>query len=162
MDGLKTGHTESAGYCLAASAKRGDIRLISVVLGAANDKSRTAESKRLLDYGFDNFVKVRLYEANQEIAKQAVQLGKAESVAVAVNTPLELFIEKSQAAKVKVNLVFNEALVAPISKNQTIGEIVVSIDGQTLKSQPVIALEGVEELGFFKKMWAKFKAWVAS
>lgn len=162
VDGLKTGHTESAGYCLAASAKRGDTRLISVVLGAANDKSRTTESKRLLDYGFDNFIKVRLYEPNQEIAQQAVQYGKSETVAITVNTPLELFIEKSQADKVKVNLVFNDTLVAPIVKNQPLGEIVVSIDDKTIKSQPVVALNHVEELGFFKKLWAKFKAWLAS
>lgn len=160
VDGLKTGHTESAGYCLVASAKRGDIRFISVVLGAKSDKSRTAESKRLIDYGFDNFKKITLYDANQEISKQAVKLGKSDTVAVAVNAPLEMFIEEANAAKIKVNLVFEQQLTAPINKNQVLGEIVVSLDGQVIKSQPIIAMDSVEELGFFKRNWRQFWNWV--
>lgn len=162
VDGLKTGHTESAGYCLAASAIRDERRLVSVVLGANDIKHRTSESKRLLNYGFEHFKKVRLYEADKEIAKQAVKYGLSDSVSVTLEKPLELIVDKNQVANLKVNLVFPTVLEAPISKGQTIGDIVISIDGETLKKQPVVAQQAIEEMGFFRKLWTKFIEWLTS
>jgi D-alanyl-D-alanine carboxypeptidase (penicillin-binding protein 5/6) len=159
VDGVKTGHTEAAGYCLIASAKRGPRRLVSVVLGAASDAMRAQESLKLLNYGFQFYDSVRLYEKGQPISALKVWKGAAEEFKAGVSQELAVIVPKGDAAKLKAELVSQQPLVAPVQQGQRVGVVRVSLDGKPLAEYPAVALEAVPVAGFFGRTWDTIQLW---
>lgn len=151
VDGLKTGYTDDAGYCLTSSAKRGDMRLISVVLGTKSAKARVAASKKLLGYGFEYFELKTLYQANQQIAKSGLDNGKQATVPIAIAERVRLPVAKSGKHDISAQLVLDGRLVAPIRQHQTVGKVVIKRDNKAISSIPAVTLSAVEEAGFFSR-----------
>ncbi|ODS04213.1 D-alanyl-D-alanine carboxypeptidase family protein [Vibrio scophthalmi] len=162
VDGMKTGYTSGAGYSLATSATNGDMRLISVVMGSSSTKSRESESKQLLSYGFRFFDTVSAGDAGQEIAKARVWMGDSDELSVGVANDVFITLPKSQAGKVKAELLYDGDLIAPIQSEQVIGKVIYSVDGDEVASAELVALEPVEEGGFVKRIIDWFKRLVAS
>ena len=152
VDGMKTGHTESAGYCLIASSKRGDSRLVSVVLGAANEAMRATESQKLLNYGFQFYESTLVYKRAQAINNLRLYKGQDKTVATTVAKNLYLTLPKGDYARVKASMTSQQPLIAPISAGQEIGKITFSLDGKVINEQPLIAAKAVGEAGFFGRM----------
>ena len=165
VDGLKTGHTSAAGYCLAASAKRGDQRLISVVLGidtaSRNDgfKLREQGNLALLNWGFRFFETHSVYEAGAKVAEQKLWRGEAESVALGVTDALRVTVPRGRYAELKPSMDVPKQLLAPIAKGQQIGTVRLSLDGKVVAERPLVALVDVAEGGFFKRMNDDFWMW---
>lgn len=159
VDGVKTGHTEAAGYCLIASAKRGPRRLVSVVLGTASDALRAQESLKLLNYGFQFYDSVRLYEKGQAISALKVWKGAAEEIKAGVNEELAVIVPKGEAAKLKAELVSQQPLVAPVQHGQRVGMVRVSLDGKPIGEYPAVALEAVPVAGLFGRTWDTIRLW---
>jgi D-alanyl-D-alanine carboxypeptidase (penicillin-binding protein 5/6) len=153
VDGMKTGLTESAGYCLIASAKRGERRLISVVLGAGSDAARATESQKLLNYGFQAFDTVRLYERNQSVATLQVWKGAADNVEAGFARDLYLSLPKGQADRLKANVESLQPLLAPIASGRQVGTMKLVLDGKLFRELPVVALENVPLAGIFGRGW---------
>ena len=153
VDGMKTGYTENAGYCLVASARRGERRLISVVLGAGSENSRAAESQKLLNYGFQYYDSVKLYEKNQPVASLQVWKGSGNSVKAGFLNDLYLSLPKGQAEKLKANLESQQPLLAPIGAGQRIGVMKVTLDGKPFTEIPLVALENVPLAGILGRGW---------
>jgi len=153
VDGLKTGHTQRAGYCLVASAVQGDTRLIAVLLGSRTEKVRAAEVQKLLTYGFRFFETRTVHRANQRLAEARVWKGAAAKVAAGLAEDLVLSIPKGQASAINKQMQLAEKLIAPIEKGQKIGTLQLELDGKPLKSVDVIALQAVEQGGFLRRMW---------
>ncbi len=153
VDGMKTGYTENAGYCLITSAKRGGRRLISVVLGAASEAARAAESQNLLNYGFQFYDSVKLYEKNQPVASLRVWKGSGNSVKAGFLNDLYVSLPKGQADKLKANLESRQPMFAPISAGQKIGVMKLTLDGKPYAELPVVALETVSPAGIFGRGW---------
>ncbi|MCV2402340.1 D-alanyl-D-alanine carboxypeptidase [Marinomonas sp. C2222] len=157
VDGLKTGHTEEAGYCLAASAIRNGTRLISVVMGTNSDKARAAESQKLLNYGFRYFQTRKLYSRGQVISNAHVWGGSANSVKVGFAEDVLVTMPRQQSDSVPASLELNKEITAPIAVGDVLGKIVVGVDGDVLVERSVVALEAVEEGGFFKRLFDNIK-----
>lgn len=153
VDGMKTGYTESAGYCLITSARRGERRLISVVLGAASDAARATESEKLLNYGFQFYDSVKLYEKNQPVTSLRVWKGSGDSVKVGFLNDLYVSLPKGQADKLKAGLETRQPLFAPISAGQKIGEMKLVLNGRPYAEVPVVALETVTLAGILGRGW---------
>ncbi len=161
VDGMKTGHTESAGYCLISSAKRGPRRLLSVVLGAASENARATESQKLLNFGFLNYDGVKLYEKGQSIASLEVWKGSAREVKAGFDRELFVTLPKGQADKVKATLLSQKPLLAPIAAGQRIGTMKVTVEGREIAEVAVVALEGVEGAGVFGRAYDTVRLWFA-
>jgi serine-type D-Ala-D-Ala carboxypeptidase (penicillin-binding protein 5/6) len=159
VDGIKTGHTSSAGYCLMASAKRGDQRLISVVMGDTSENQRAVDSQALLNWGFRFYETHRLYEANKAVAKQKVWKGAVDEVQLGVAAPMLVSTPRGKYNQLKPSMEIPKTLVAPIAKGQKIGTVKISLDGKVVAQRPLIALNAVEEGGFFKRMWDELMMW---
>ena len=159
VDGLKTGHTESAGYCLISSAKRNDRRLISVVVGTTSDNVRAQESQKLLNWGYLAFDSAKVYSANQAVSDFRVWKGAENSVKVGVLSDLVLSLPKGDAEKLKTNIVTPPDLIAPITKGQKIASVQLSIDGKTIGEYPLVALDEVQEAGWFGRLWDALRLW---
>jgi D-alanyl-D-alanine carboxypeptidase (penicillin-binding protein 5/6) len=165
VDGIKTGHTSAAGYCLAASAKRGDQRLISVVLGidAKGDKDgfrlREDANLALLNWGFRFFESHALYSANVQLAHLKVWKGKANDLALGLAQPVEVVIPRGRYGALKPFMDVPKQLVAPIAKGQRIGTLRVTLDGKPLLERPLVALADVPAAGFFGRMWDDAWMW---
>ena len=159
VDGIKTGHHSGAGYCLMASAKRGDQRLISVVMGSTSENQRAVDSQALLNWGFRFFETHRLYDAGKAISKQKVWKGAAEEVQLGVAQPLLVSTPRGKYARLKPSMELPKTLIAPIAKGQKIGVVKVSLDGKVVAQRPLVALNAVEEGGFFKRMWDELLMW---
>ena len=165
VDGLKTGHTDAAGYCLAASAKRGDQRLISVVLGvqtqskAEGFKAREEGNLALLNWGFRFFETHSVYEAGKQVADQKLWRGEADTVALGLSEPLLVTLPRGRYADLKPSMDVPKQLVAPITKGQKIGTMRLSLDGKVVAERPLVALADVAEGGFFKRMNDDFWLW---
>ncbi len=153
VDGMKTGYTENAGYNLITSAKRGERRLISVVLGAASESARAAESQKLLNYGFQFYDGVRLYAKSQPVATLQVFKGAASAVKAGFLSDLYLTLPKGQGEKLKATIESLQPLLAPISVGQRIGTMKLSLDGKPFREVPVVALENVPLAGLFGRGW---------
>lgn len=151
VDGLKTGHTEAAGYCLVASAIREDTRLISVVLGTKSNKDRTKQSQTLLNYGFRYFETHRLYEAYESLKQAKVWFGEQENVALGLEDDLFINIAKGRYKDLNASIETNTNIEAPISKGQQLGFITISLDGNELAKQPIIALQAINDGGIMKR-----------
>jgi D-alanyl-D-alanine carboxypeptidase (penicillin-binding protein 5/6) len=153
VDGLKTGHTDEAGYCLVASAKRDGMRLITVVLGTKSEESRARESQKLLAYGFRFYRTHELYEADKQLSLVKVWGGKESTVSLGLADGLSVTIPRGQAKDLKAIMDIDEEVKAPVVEGQTYGMLRISLDGKEVKALPLVALNGVEEGGFFKKIW---------
>jgi serine-type D-Ala-D-Ala carboxypeptidase (penicillin-binding protein 5/6) len=159
VDGIKTGHTSNAGYCLMASAKRGDQRLISVVMGDTSENQRAVDSQALLNWGFRFYETHRLYEANKQVAKQKVWKGAVDEVQLGVAEPMLVSTPRGKYNQLKASMEIPKTLVAPITKGQKIGTVKVALDGKVVAQRPLIALNAVEEGGFFKRLWDELMMW---
>lgn len=162
VDGMKTGHTAAAGYCLVSSALRGPRRLISVVLGASSDTVRAQESLKLLNFGFQFYDTVKLYSADQALSQFRVWKGKANEVGAGFTSDLMLSLPKDGAAKVQSTVESQQPLVAPLERGQRIGTLKLSLDGKPLGEYPVVALQDVPVAGFFGRLWDAIVMWFKS
>jgi D-alanyl-D-alanine carboxypeptidase (penicillin-binding protein 5/6) len=162
VDGLKTGHTKNAGYCLIASAQRGPRRLISVVLGTDSDTIRTQESLKLLNHGFQFYETVRLYAGGQELSRFRVWKGVANELGVGFLGDFVMSLPKGQSEKVQVSLVSQQPIVAPIEKGQQVGTMQLSLDGKAIGEFPVVALQAIPVAGFFGRLWDALRLWIKS
>jgi D-alanyl-D-alanine carboxypeptidase (penicillin-binding protein 5/6) len=153
VDGLKTGHTEEAGYCLVASAKREGMRLISVVMGTNSTRSRESESRKLLNYGFRFYKTHELYQADEETTSSRIWKGQQEQLALGVADQIYLTIPRGRSADLDAVMEVDEAITAPVSKGDVLGHLRVSLDAEELVSVPLIALQSVPEAGFFARLW---------
>jgi D-alanyl-D-alanine carboxypeptidase (penicillin-binding protein 5/6) len=153
VDGVKTGHTETAGYCLVASAKRGSRRLIAVVLGTASDGARAQEALKLLNYGFQYFDAVRLYAKGQAVSRLKVYKGATASVVAGFADDFTLSLPKGTADKLRVQLVSRQPLLAPVVKGQTVATLRLFVADKPWGEFPVVALEDVPVAGLFGRAW---------
>lgn len=164
VDGMKTGHTEAAGFCLVSSAKRpngsGERRLISVVLGATSDQVRAQESLKLLNWGFLNFDTVKLYGKNQAIGTPEVWKGTQPQIKIGFTEDLYVTLPKGSAARIKPQLERKDPLVAPIAANTKIGTMKMMIDGKSVAEFPVMALESVSQASIFGRAWDSMRLWL--
>ena len=153
VDGMKTGHTSTAGYCLVSTAQRGPRRLISVVLGAASDTVRAQESLKLLNFGFQFYDTVKLYAADEALSQFRVWKGEKNEVAVGFTRDFLLSLQTDDAQKVQVTLESRQPLIAPLEKGQEVGTLKLSIADKPIGDYPVVALEDVPVAGFFGRLW---------
>jgi len=159
VDGIKTGHHSGAGYCLMSSALRGDQRLIAVVMGSTSEKQRATDSLALLNWGFRFFETHRLYETGTMIAEQRVWKGKTPQVRLGVAEPLLVGVARGRYGDLKPTMDVPKVLEAPIAQGQVIGTVKVSLDGKVVAQSPLVAIEAVEEGGFFRRLWDSFWMW---
>ena len=178
VDGLKTGYTESAGYCMVATARRdfshlanpsapagspamaGSRRLLSIVLGTANENARANESQKLLNWGYTAFEAVKLFEADQAVVTSSVWKGTKNTVKVGRPQAIIASVPAGSMAKLKTQLVRTEPLVAPISKGQQLGVLKISVGDQLLGEVPLLALEAVEQAGVLGRAWDSVRLWI--
>lgn len=160
IDGLKTGHTEAAGYCLAASAKRDGMRLVSAVMGSSSESSRASESQTLLNYGFRFFETVQLYEAGTELAKARVWKGLSEEVALGLSAPLFVTIPRGRYDDLEAQVSMDPQLSAPLDDGQVVGSIRVELGDELIANRDLITLSAVEQAGFFGSTWDSMKLWM--
>lgn len=159
IDGIKTGHTEAAGYCLAASAEREGMRLIAVVMGTDSEKTRADEAQALLNYGFRFFESHTLYQPGRAVAEPAVWKGSVPVVPLGVQAPVVVTVPRGRYDQLQASMDVPRQLMAPIAAGQAVGALRVSLDGELLAEQPLVALAAVEEGGFFKRMNDEFWMW---
>ena len=152
VDGLKTGHTSSAGYCLAASARRGDQRLISVVLGSPSEKARTSASQALLGYGFRFFSTNKLYDGGQSLTRAKIWKGAQDEVDVGLEKTLYITVPRGRYKDLKAAMILDRDLEAPIAKGARLGTVRVTLGDQPVSEVPLVALAEVAEAGFVGRM----------
>jgi serine-type D-Ala-D-Ala carboxypeptidase (penicillin-binding protein 5/6) len=165
VDGLKTGHTDAAGYCLIATAKRdipnvGARRLLSIVLGTASEVARANESQKLLNWGYTAFEAVKLFDANQAVVTPAVWKGKDSVVKLGNQQPIVVTVPLGNAGKIKTQVARPEPLVAPLAKAQPVGTLKVLLGDQLYVERPLVALEAVEQAGWLGRAWDAVRLWV--
>jgi D-alanyl-D-alanine carboxypeptidase (penicillin-binding protein 5/6) len=153
VDGMKTGYTQSAGYCLVTSARRGERRLISVVLGAASEVGRATESQKLLNYGFQSYEGVRLYAGKQTVTTLEVYKGTAGSVRAGFLSDLHLALPRGTGDKLRATVVSLQPLLAPVRVGQSIGTMRLTLDGTPFREIPVVALDEVPVAGVLGRGW---------
>ena len=157
VDGMKTGHTESAGYCLISSAKRDNVRRISVILGAPTDAARATESQKLLNYGFQFFDSTLVYKQGQSITQLKVWKGSENQVASTVANDLYLTLPKGEYANVKAVIASTQPLIAPIKKGQVIGNVKFTLNGKVIDQRPLVAAKAIDAAGIFGRAWDSIK-----
>lgn len=164
VDGMKTGHTEGAGYGMIASAKRpnGNLqrRLISVVLGTNSDQTRTQESQKLLNWGFQNFDTVKLYSKGQVVQQPEVWKGSSSTVKIGFTRDVMVTVPKGVVGKMKPVLERKDPLVAPLPQNSQVGTLKMMVDGKPLLELPVVALEEVSQASIFGRAWDSIRLWL--
>ncbi len=178
VDGLKTGYTDTAGYCMVATARRdfpnlapstpvageaavgGSRRLLSVVLGAANENARANESQKLLNWGFTAFEAIKLFDANQAVVSSQVWKGSASQVKLGRLQPIVVVVAGGNAAKLKTQVQYPQAVVAPIAKGQSVANLQVFLGDQVLTEIPLVALETVEQAGVLGRAWDTIRMWI--
>jgi D-alanyl-D-alanine carboxypeptidase (penicillin-binding protein 5/6) len=165
VDGLKTGHTQAAGYCLVATAKRdfpnvGTRRLLSVVVGADSENARANESQKLLNWGYTAFDAVKLFDANQPVAMPAVWKGKENALKLGSFQSLVVAVPAGSTAQIKTQVVRPDPLVAPFAKGQAVGALKILRGDQPLLDVPLMVLEGVEQAGVLGRAWDALRLWI--
>lgn len=156
-DGLKTGHTEEAGFCLTASAKKGERRLIEVMTGMNSNKERSEEAERLMEWGFREFNNYNLLNKGQEIAEIPVVFGNEKEVRLVVSETVKRTLKKSQAPKIKMTAVYDKPVKAPVAAGDKLGEVRIELDGQEMENVPLVADKSIEKLGFFGRIGQNLK-----
>ncbi|NVJ51755.1 MAG: D-alanyl-D-alanine carboxypeptidase [Gammaproteobacteria bacterium] len=159
VDGIKTGHTDAAGYCLVSSAVKDGMRLIAVVMGTSSEEARKIESKKLLTYGFRFFETVSPLTANSEVHQARVWGGEIEQAKLGVLNQTFLTIPRGKRNQLKANYVVENELEAPLSKGQAVGSINFELDGEQVASVPLVVLEDVAEGGWFSRLWDSISRW---
>lgn len=157
IDGVKTGHTESAGYCLVSSGVRNDTRLIAVTLKSASEKARLTDNRRLLDYGFRYYRTKKVLEANTSIVREQVWGGEVDSVDLSSAEDLYLTLSPRDFPRVEPLIKLNDYLQAPIEKGQVVGKVDLILDGDSISSIDLVSMQGVPALGFFGRAWSNIK-----
>ncbi|AMX01910.1 D-alanyl-D-alanine carboxypeptidase family protein [Microbulbifer thermotolerans] len=160
VDGIKTGHTEEAGYCLVASAVKRGMRLIAVVLGTDSDEKRASETQKLLAYGFRYFQTHKVYSKDEVLQTERVWGGKESQVGISVEEDVFVTIPRGGEEDIKADLIIDGELEAPLTKGQPLGKVVVTLDGETVADVKAVAAEEVEQAGFFKRLWDAIKRFV--
>ncbi len=153
VDGFKTGHTNSAGYCLIASAKREKRRLLSVVLGAKSDVARAMESQKLLNFGFQFYETVKLYPANQTVSKLRLYKGTQTEVKAGFTGDLHVTVPRDTGKRIQAQMISQQPLLAPIKRGQQLGTLRLTVDGQAAGDYPLLALETVPVAGILGRGW---------
>ena len=162
VDGLKTGHTEAAGYCLVASAERRGMRLISVVMGTTSTQARKNETRSLLNYGFRFYETSTLFEPMTELDKPRIWKGQQDHVSVGLLGETVLTLPRGKKQHLVTSVEVNDELVAPLAVGDAVGTVTLSLDGETVFHAPIVALEAVEPGGLFSRLWDMVLMWVAS
>jgi len=157
VDGLKTGHTQEAGYCLVASAKRNDTRMIAVVMGADSPASRAQEVQKMLNYGFRYYQTETLFSAGQELINARVWGGESEQISVGILDDIYITIPRGARDSMESVIELDTVIRAPVAVGDELGRVKVTLDEETLVDQPVLALSDVPEGGFFKRIWDAIK-----
>lgn len=152
VDGVKTGHTEAAGYCLVSSAKRDDMRLLAVVMGTSGEESRAKESLSLLNYGFRFYETHKLYSAGDSIRTSRVWKGASESIQLGLQEDLAITIPRGRYDELDATTKVNPLIEAPVSLGRTLGRLTITLDGEEMASVPLVALQEIEESGFVGAM----------
>ena len=165
VDGLKTGHTAAAGYCLVATSKRdfpgvGQRRLLSIVLGAASENARANESQKLLNWGYTAFDAVKLFDGGQAVATPSVWKGQENTVKLGRPEAVVVAVPAGSAGKVKTTVARPDPLVAPFTKGQPLGTLKVSLNDQPLLDVPLVTLDAVEQAGFLGRAWDAVRLWI--
>jgi len=151
VDGIKTGHTESAGYCLVSSAVRDDMRLIAVVLGTRSEKARASASQSLMSYGFRFYESNKLYMAGESLNTVRIWKGEREDLSLGLMQDLHVTIPRGQYKKLDAVMEVNEDIEAPVKKGQQLGVVRLILDGEEILTRPLVALYAVDEGGFLQK-----------
>lgn len=162
VDGIKTGHTAAAGYCLAASAKQGDARMIAIIMGANSEKGRADAALALLNYGFRFYESHKLYEANKPLATPKLWKGAENTVPLGLTEDALVSVKRGDYDKLKANLDIPTTLIAPFKKGQQVGTLRVTLDGQPVLTAPLVALNDAPEGGFFSRLWDTIMLWFHS
>ncbi|MEH8020038.1 MULTISPECIES: serine hydrolase [Rheinheimera] len=152
VDGIKTGHTDEAGFSLITSAKRDGMRLISVVMGTSNERARQTENKKLLTYGFRFFETIVPYAAGKEFAEQQIWKGKQDKIKLGILQDAQVTIARGQSKNLQTDFTLNQQLIAPINKGQQVGTVYLKLNGEDIATYPLVALEDAAEGGFFSRM----------
>ncbi|AVS97116.1 D-alanyl-D-alanine carboxypeptidase family protein [Paracidovorax avenae] len=165
VDGLKTGHTAAAGYCLVATSKRdfpnvGQRRLLSIVLGTASENARANESQKLLNWGYTAYDAVKLFDGGQPAAIPALWKGTQNTIKIGRPDPIVVTVPSGSAGKISTQIVRQDPLVAPLTKGQSIGTLKVSLGDQQIAEVPLVALETVEQAGIFGRAWDAIRLWI--
>ncbi len=165
VDGLKTGHTDAAGYCLIATAKRdapgvGQRRLLSIVLGAASENARATESQKLLNWGYTAFDAIKLFDGNQAVVTPAVWKGRGSTVKLGRLAPIVVAVPAGAAPRIQTQVARPEPLVAPLNRGQAVGALKVTLDQKPLVDVPLVVLETVEQAGLVGRAWDTVRLWV--
>ena len=159
VDGIKTGHTSAAGYCLVSSAKRGDARLIAVIMGSKTEETRAQQSQALLNYGFRFFETHRLYQADTALTTLPLWKGLADETAVGLAEPLDLVVPRASYDRLDAAMDLPRYLIAPLAKGQVVGQLKVRLDGELLAERPLVLLQDAPESGWFSRTWDGFWLW---
>lgn len=157
IDGLKTGHTEAAGYCLVASGERNGMRLVSVVMGARSEQSRATESQKLLSWGFRYYMTHRLYSADDVLSTERVWKGKSDSVELGVEDEVYLTIPRGAEDLLEATISVESTLQAPLNLGDQVGTLSISYEGEEILTKPLVAKTQVEQAGFFARVWDSLK-----
>ncbi len=157
VDGVKTGHTEAAGYCLVASALHGDMRLISVVLGAGSDKARTRSSQSLLNYGFKFYETHKLYRAEEVLKTARIWFGEQEQVNMGVGKNIYITIPRGRYRDLDASMEIDSEISAPVSRGQQLGQVNIKLDDEMLLSEDIVAMQAVDEGSLFVRAMDSIK-----
>lgn len=160
VDGIKTGHTESAGYCLVASAKRGNMRLISTVLGTKSKEARSSESQKLLTYGFRFFETHKLYSSNDKLTQVKVWKGDSESLPLGITEDLYITIPRGQYDKLDASMTINSTIVAPVTQGQIFGNVVINLGTKQVAKRDLISLDDVSKGSFWHNLVDTVNLWL--
>jgi D-alanyl-D-alanine carboxypeptidase (penicillin-binding protein 5/6) len=160
VDGVKSGHTEAAGYCLIASSKRGQRRLLSVLLGSTSEALRAQESQKLLNWGFQFYDDVKLFGAGDVVSTLEVWKGASRTVKAGVKSDLYVTVPKGEAGKLKADLVSQQPLVAPVAAGERVGTLRLSLEEKPFAEYPLVALEAVGPAGFMGRAWDTLRLWI--
>jgi serine-type D-Ala-D-Ala carboxypeptidase (penicillin-binding protein 5/6) len=152
VDGIKTGHTDEAGFSLITSATRDGMRLISVVMGTKNERARQAENKKLLTYGFRFFETFTAYQAGDKFAEQRIWQGDKENIQLGILQSVQVTVPRGKRKDLQADFTLDQQLIAPISKGQQVGSIFLKLNGEDIATYPLVALEDINEGGFFSRM----------
>jgi len=162
VDGIKTGHTAAAGYCLAASAKQGDARMIAIIMGASSEKGRADAALALLNYGFRFYESHKLYEANKPLATPKLWKGAENTLPLGLAEDAMVSVKRGDYDKLKANLDIPTTLIAPFKKGQQVGTLRVMLADQPVFTAPLVALADAPEGGFFSRLWDSIMLWFHS
>ena len=153
VDGIKTGHTDEAGYCLVASAERDDMRLISVVMGSSSEEVRAQESQKLLSYGFRYYRTHALYDAGQVLRDETIWAVSRDQIRLGIAEKLAVTVPRGQSDQLEASVELDKVIKAPVAAGDVLGRVQVTLQGEPVASVPLVALENVPEGGLFKRIW---------